>query len=92
MPKLTFSLDDESVRLLRATAERRRKPQSQIVREAIAQYAAHEETLPDADRARLLGVVRRIGRKPPTRTASEVDRELHAVRRARKNGWSRPVR
>ena len=92
MPKLTFSLDDESVRLLRSTAERRRKPQSQIVREAIAQYAAHEEMLSHADRERLLAAVRGIGRRPPTRPAAEVDRELTGIRRSRKSGWTRPVR
>ena len=43
MPKVTFSLDDEAVRLLRRVAERSRKPQSLVVREAIAQYAARDE-------------------------------------------------
>jgi predicted transcriptional regulator len=39
MPKLTFSLDEEAVRLLRQAAARTRKPQSMVVREAITQYA-----------------------------------------------------
>ena len=39
MAKVTFSLDDETVRLLRRAAERSRKPHSLVVREAIAQYA-----------------------------------------------------
>lgn len=92
MPKLTFSLDDEAVRMLRETAERTRKPQSLIVREAIAQYAAREDALSAGERERLLGVLQRIRRRPPTRAASDVDRELAEIKRSRRAGWSRPVR
>lgn len=92
MAKLTFSLDDETVEVLRKTAERVRKPQSLIVREAIAQYAAREDMLSEAERQRLLGIVRRIRSGPATRPADEVDRELKEIRRARRKGWSRPVR
>lgn len=92
MVKLTFSLDDSTVRLLKETAERSRKPQSVIVREAIAHYAGREDVLPDAERERMLGVLRGMKTRPPTRPASDVDRELRAIRRARRTGWSRPAR
>ena len=92
MPKVTFSLDDEAVRLLRTVAERTRKPQSMIVREAITHYAAREETLSDAERTRLLGVVRSIRDRPPTRSGAEVDRELAAIRLSRRSGWNRSGR
>jgi predicted DNA-binding protein len=92
MPKLTFSLDDAAVRMLRETAERTRKPKSVIVREAIAQYAAREEALSAEERGRLLGVLKRIKEQPPTRSAAEVDRELQDIRHARRTGWTRPVR
>lgn len=92
MVKLTFSLDEGTVRTLRETAERHRKPQSLIVREAIAQYASHEEMLPADERDRLLGVLRGIKSRRATRPVSEVDRELGDIRRSRRTGWSRPVR
>jgi hypothetical protein len=92
MVKLTFSLDDATVRTLRDTAERQRKPQSAIVRAAIAEYAAREETLPADERDRLLGVLRGIRSRRPTRSPAEVDRELGEIRRSRRTGWSRPVR
>jgi hypothetical protein len=92
MAKLTFSLDDETVRTLRLTAERRRKSQSLIVREAIAHYAAREDLLPPDERERLLGVFRAIKSRRPTRTVAEVDRELGEIRRSRRTGWSRPVK
>lgn len=92
MAKLTFSLDDETVQLLRRVAERSGKPQSLIVREAVAQYAAREEMLSDVDRERLLTVLQQIKTRPGSRTAVEVDRELQELRRARRTGWSRAGR
>jgi predicted DNA-binding protein len=92
MPKLTFSMDDLSVQTLRRIAERSRKPQSLIVREAIAQYAEREELLSPEERTRLLAVLHRIRQRPATRPASEVGEELREIRRSRRTGWSRPVR
>ncbi len=92
MPKLTFSLDDQTVEALRTTAHRTGKAQSLIVREAIAHYAAREEVLPDPERQRLLGVLRRIATRPPTRPQAAVDRELKEIRAARRTGWSRTTR
>jgi predicted DNA-binding protein len=89
MPKVTFSLDEDTVVRLRQVAARTRKAQSLVVREAIAQYAACEPRLSEVDRERLLGVLRRIKAGPPTRPASEVDRELREIRRTRRTGWSR---
>ena len=92
MVKLTFSLDEATVRTLKETAERHRKPQSLIVREAIAQFASQENTLSSDERERLLGVLRGIKGRRPTRPVSEVDRELGEIKRSRRTGWSRPVR
>jgi hypothetical protein len=92
MPKLTFSLDDETVQALRRTARRARKPQSLIVREAVAQYAAREDRLSDEDRERLLGVIRRIRQRPATRSGAGVDREFRQIRQSRRTGWSRGSR
>jgi hypothetical protein len=89
MPKLTFSLDDHTVQLLRDAAARGRKPQSLIVREAITHYTAREEVLPLEERRRLLAVLQRIKHRPPTRAEAEVNRELNAIRRSRRTGWDR---
>ena len=86
MPKLTFSLDDQAVALLRRAAERSRKPMSLVVREAITHYAAHEEKLSEEDRQRLLGTIRRIRNRPAVRSQEAVEQELKAIRRARRTG------
>lgn len=92
MPKLTFSLDDETVAALKKAAERSRKPQSLIVREAIAEYTARDERLSPSERDRLLDLLRRIKQRPVTRTGAEVDRELREIRRSRRTGWTRSTR
>jgi predicted DNA-binding protein len=89
MAKVTFSLDDETLRTLRLVAERKQKPQSLVVREAIVEYAAKDEKLSDVDRTRKLQLIRQLKSAPPTRDAGSVDRELGDLRRSRKAGWSR---
>ena len=89
MAKMTFSLDDETVRTLRLLADRKQKPQSVIVREAIAEYAAKDEKLSDAERSRKLQLIRQLRSQPQTRDVSAVDEELAELRRSRKVGWSR---
>ena len=92
MAKVTFSLDEETVRTLRRVAERKRKPQSLVVREAVAEYAAREDTLPDEERQRRLDVIRDLKAPPPTRPRPEVGRELQDLRKSRNAGWARPSR
>jgi predicted DNA-binding protein len=89
MAKVTFSLDYQTVRTLRTLAERKQKPQSLVVREAIVEYAAKDEKLSEAERARKLQVIRHLRSQPPTRDESSVDKELAELRRSRKVGWGR---
>ncbi len=89
MVKVTFSLDDDTVERLRRTASRLGRAQSQIVREAVAEYAARADRLSDGERRQLLGVLRGLEREPATRLATAVDRELRDVRAARRRGGRR---
>ena len=89
MVKLTFSVDDETVRTLKATAARLGKPQSMVVREAVADYAARAGRLTESERRRMLADIAAIGRRPATRPQSEVAAELRAVRRERRAGGHR---
>ena len=85
--KVTYTLDDETVRQIRKLAERTRKPQSFIVREAVAHYAAREEKLTPDERDRLLRALDEMAARPPhpaDRTAADVDRELRELRTARR--------
>ena len=89
MAKVTFTVDDETVRTLRTMSERLGKPQSMIVREAVAEYGARAGRLTDAERRRLLAAIDAMIKRPPTRSQTDVDRELTQIRRARRHGGRR---
>lgn len=90
MVKVTFTLDDETVGRLRRLATRLGRPQSQIVRESIKEYEARSDKLSEEERRRMLAVLDRIMKEPPTRPQAEVDAELREIRRTRRRGWTRP--
>lgn len=87
--KVTYTLDEETVGRIRKLAERSRKPQSQIVREAIAHYAAREHTLTDDERERKLVILREMASTLPARPHQDVNRELGELRKSRRVGWHR---
>jgi hypothetical protein len=89
MAKVTFSVDDLTVRTLRATAERLGKSQSLVVREAVAEYAARSVRLTDSERRRLLAVLDAMAKRPGTRSDADVKRELAQIRVERRSGGRR---
>src|SRR2546428_12887236 len=89
MVKVTFTLDDQTVATLRRTAARLDKAQSQVVREAVRDYADRVGRLSERERVRMLAALDAIVRRRPTRTSGEVDRELREIRAARRSGGPR---
>ena len=92
MVKVTFTLDDATVAEIRRTAARLGTPQSRVVREAVAEYAARADRMSERDRLRALTVLEALRKAPPARDARAVDAELRAVRTARRNGGRRSSR
>lgn len=90
MVKVTFTLDEETVRKLRKMAERTKKPQSLVVREAVARYTAREDKLTPEEQARMLRALDEFRKVARPRPRSEVDKELRELRRSRRTGWHRP--
>jgi predicted transcriptional regulator len=88
MVKVTFTLDDETVERLRRLATRLGRPQSQVVRDSIKEYEARSDKLSEEERRRMLAVLDRIMKAPPTRPQAEVDAELREIRSARRR-WAR---
>ena len=84
MVKVTYSLDDATVRRIRRTAERLGRPQSQVVREAVAEYDARTDRLSEAERLRMLDVLDRLRSAPATRSRAAVAAELREVRLSRR--------
>ncbi len=93
MVKMTFTLDDQTVLKLRRTAARHNKPQSWVVREAVADYAAKSDMLTPEEKARMLEVLERLRQSPIEGTSADVDREIAEIRASRRAaGLRRPVR
>jgi len=80
------TIDADTVARLEETAERLGKPKSQVVREAINDYAARVGRLSEAERLRLLRTLDDVLERIPERPVAEVDAELAAVRAARRSG------
>lgn len=88
--KVTFTVDDATIRRLDDAAERTRKPKSEIVREAIAEYHQRIGKLSEGERLRLLSVLAGIRARPAkNKSAVTVEREIAEVRGARKRGGRR---
>jgi hypothetical protein len=89
MTKVTYTLDDGTVDLLRRTAAQQRKAQSLVVREAIAEYAVRVERLSESERSRMLEVLAKVRATAPSRPATEVDEELRTLKATRRQGGRR---
>ncbi len=84
--KVTFTLDQETLARLRTAAERLVIPKSAVVREAIREFGERVGRLGDAERQRQLDAFDRLVPMIPKRSRAEVERELDALRRARRAG------
>lgn len=86
MVKMTFTVDEETARRLREAAERLRKPKSQVVREAIRDYADRIGKLSEEERRHMLAVIDRVMHRIPRRSPAEVEAEIAEIRSARRRG------
>jgi hypothetical protein len=89
MVKKTFVLDEVTAAELSRSAARLAKPQSEVVRLAIRDYADRIGRLSEAERLRLLEVFDEVVPRIPARPAADVDREIRGVRAARRIGGRR---
>lgn len=89
--KATFTLDEATICRLRRTAHHLHKPQSLVVREAIAEYAARADRLGDQEREQLLGHFDRLVPEIPRRPAKDARAEAAEIRAARQAGGRRSL-
>ncbi|HVT04507.1 MAG TPA: ribbon-helix-helix protein, CopG family [Thermoanaerobaculia bacterium] len=87
--KVTFTLDDQTVRRIDAAASRLNRPKSQIVREAVAEYHAHVGKLSESERLQKLEALDRLLPTVPIRSTKSVHREIADIRLARRAGGRR---
>jgi hypothetical protein len=87
--KVTFTLDPATIQRLEQTATRLAKPKSEVVREAIHDFHQRTGKLSEQERVRLLAVAHEMMARPVTRDSRSVDREIRAIRAARRTGGRR---
>ena len=85
--KVTFTLDDETVRAIRRLATRSHKPQSLVVREAVAHYAAADQKTTGEERERWVRMFDEMVARVPPRSATDVAKEQESIRRSRRESW-----
>lgn len=84
MVKVTFTLDDVTVSRLKRTAERLKKPQSWVVREAVAEFAAKEDRLTPDEKTRMLAALEQFQQVPVSGDEAGDARALAETRAARR--------
>lgn len=84
--KMTFTLDDETVKAINLMAARSRKPKSQIVREGVQLRLERGERMSEEERERKIAATKEMMARPPEKTQADVDREIAEIRRARRSG------
>lgn len=84
--KVTFTLDEATIRRLQLAAEQLHVPKSQIIREAVADFHEGIGRLSEAERQRQLRVLRELAPTIPLRSDDDVKKEIAEIRAARRHG------
>lgn len=90
--KVTFTLDAATIERLREAARRWGKPRSQVVREAIRDFHERIGRPSERERLRLLQVFDEMVPRIPARPQRDVEKELRAIRQARRAGGRRSAK
>jgi predicted DNA-binding protein len=89
--KVTFTLDQETVNRLQVASERLSLPKSQVIREAVQDYYQRIGRLSERERIQMLRIFDEMVPRIPSRPDRQVDRELKAIRQARRSGGRRTI-
>ena len=84
--KMTFTLDQATVRRIEIAAQRLALPKSQVIREAVQDYYDRLGQLSEAERKRMLRIFDEVVPQIPARPPNELRRELQQIRLARRRG------
>lgn len=87
--KVTFTLDDATVKRINTASQRLSLPKSRVVREAIEDYYERLGQMGEQERKRMLRVFDEVIPRIPARPLNELRRELQAIRSARRSGGRR---
>jgi Ribbon-helix-helix protein, copG family len=84
--KLTFTLNEDTIKRIEDAAQRLAIPKSQVVRQAVADYHSRLGLMSEGERKRLLNAFDTLVPAIPDRPLHETESEQREVRRARRTG------
>lgn len=85
----TLKLDEETIQQIESAAEHLGKSNSEVVKEAIADYRDLPDRSTPAERQRMLKALDEMMRTPSPKSAEDVRREIEEIRAARRGGGRR---
>jgi hypothetical protein len=89
--KVTFTLDEATVKRIETAAQRLSLPKSRVIREAVQDYYERLGQMSESERKRILGIFDQVVPRIPARSPAKIRRELKEVRLARRSGGRRAV-
>ena len=84
--KVTFTLDEATVKRIETASQRLALPKSQVVREAVHDYYERLGKMSEQERKRMLRIFDEVIPRIPARPLNEVRCELKQIRLARRLG------
>ena len=87
--KVTFTLDQQTIRRLQMASRRLSRPKSQVIREAVQEYYERIGRLSESERARMLRALDELLPAIPLRPRRDAEREWKEIRGARRAGGRR---
>jgi len=89
--KVTFTVDEETVKRIETASQRLAVPKSQVIREAVHDYYERLGKLSEQESKRMLRIFDEVVPGIPTRPLNEVRRELKEIRLARRLGGRKTI-
>jgi predicted DNA-binding protein len=84
--KVTFTLDEATVKRLETASRRLALPKSQVIREAVEGFYERMGQMSEQERKRMLRIFDEVMPRIPPRRPGEVRRGLKEIRLARRRG------
>jgi hypothetical protein len=89
--KVTFTLDEATVKRIEAASQRLSLPKSQVVRRAVEDYYERLGQMSEQERKRMLRIFDEVIPRIPPRPIGELRRELKEIRLARRSGGRKTI-
>jgi metal-responsive CopG/Arc/MetJ family transcriptional regulator len=88
--RITIQIDEATLASVDQDAARLSKSRSELLRHTVESRYPNRGPVSEAERLRMIKIVKEMMSRPPTRTQADADRELRELRESRRRGWRRP--